>query len=63
MWQGCKTQEEIAETVEVDQKTVHNWEDDFRKNSDNEDFLNSRDFDPPIYNIWKQQTKSNSVSR
>jgi len=62
MWMACKTQEEIADAVCVDQKTVANWQDDFRKNSDDEDFLKSRDFDPPIYNVWKQQTKSNKVN-
>jgi hypothetical protein len=38
------------------------WQDDFRKNSDDEDFLKSRDFTPPIYNVWKQQNKSNKVN-
>ena len=59
---ACATQEEIAEAVEVSQPTVVGWQDDFIKNSTSEDFINSRDFDPPIYNIWKQQAKSNSVS-
>lgn len=49
----------IAEVVEVDQKTIGNWQDDFRKSSEGEDFLNSRDFDPPISNVWQQQAKSN----
>ena len=62
MWMACHTQEEIAEAVEVDQKTVANWQDDFRKNSEDEDFLKARDFEPPIYNVWKQQNKSNAVS-
>ena len=48
MWLACATQEEIAEAVSVDQKTVANWQDDFRKNSEAEDFLNDRSFDPPI---------------
>ena len=60
--QSCATQEEIAEAVDVTHQTVANWETDFAKNSDDEDFANSRDFDPPIYNVWKQQNKSNSVS-
>lgn len=62
MWMACATQDEIAEAVEVEQRTISNWEDDFRKNSEAEDFLNSRDFELPIYNVWKQQAKSNAVS-
>jgi len=61
MWLACATQHEIAEAVDVDQKTVTNWHEDFRKTSESEDFLKDRNFDPPIYNIWKQQTKSNAV--
>jgi hypothetical protein len=61
MWQACKTQEEIAEAVEVDRTTISKWEDEFVKNSDAEDFTNSRDFDPPIYNVWKQQAVAEFV--
>ena len=56
---GKATQEEIAEAVEVTQPTVVGWQEDFIKNSTAEDFINSRDFDPPIYNIWKLQNKTN----
>ena len=32
------------------------------KTSAGEDFTNSRDFTPPIYNVWKTQNKSNTTS-
>jgi transposase len=62
MWQGCKTQEEIAEAVEIAGGTVATWEAEFLKNSEAEESRNWNAFDVPIYNVWKQQTKSNSVS-
>lgn len=61
MWLACATQEEIAAAVEMTQQTVANWEDNFTKTSATEDFVNSRDFDPPIYNVWKLQNKTNQV--
>ena len=59
LWLACATQQEIAEAVGVDQKTITNWEDGFRKLSAADNFLN---FDPPIYNIWKQQTKTDGAT-
>lgn len=50
------TQEEIAGAVEVARNTVSTWEDEFVKISATDNLTNSPDFDPPIYNVWKQQT-------
>lgn len=61
LWSSCHTQAEIGEAVGVDQKTVTNWNDDFRNLCAGNNFLNSHDFTPPIYNIWSTKTKSNTV--
>ena len=37
------------------------WEDEFAKKLEVDIFANPPDFDPPLYNVWKQQTKSNKV--
>lgn len=58
MWLACHTQEEIADAVKVTQPTVLAWEKEFIKISECDNFINSQDFTPPIYNVWKQQTKS-----
>lgn len=62
MWQACATQEEIAEAVEVGIATVNDWVSDFFGNSTTEEPKNWTAFDAPIYNVWKQQTKSNTVN-
>ena len=61
LWLSCHTQEEIADAVDVPRKTIDDWTGDFGEKlvSDNSPF--SPDFDPPIYNVWKQQSKSNKV--
>lgn len=63
-WLACYTQEEIATVCRCDQKTVANISDDFRKTVLENQIPKSHadhaiEFEPPIYNIWKQQTKSN----
>lgn len=62
MWLACHTQEEIAAATEVAAGTVANFESEFLKNSTAEELRNWNDFEIPIYNVWKQQTKSNGVS-
>ena len=62
MWQACATQEEIAEAVEVHQDTISEWTKVFTENSGAEESVKWSGFDTPIYNVWKQQAKSNSVN-
>nr|AJG38129.1 ParB domain-containing protein nuclease [bacterium enrichment culture clone fosmid MGS-K1] len=62
LWHACYTQAEIAEAVGVEQSTVQRWRDDFMQTLGSKDFIKSGDFTPPIYNVWKQQDKSNGVS-
>jgi len=62
MWMGCATQQEIADAVNVPQRTIADWETDFSETSALEVSLNSNDFDAPIYNVWKVQKKSNTTS-
>lgn len=61
MWLACHTQEEIAAAVDMTRQAIAVWEDEFAKKLDVDIFANSPDFDPPIYNIWKQQNKSSKV--
>jgi hypothetical protein len=57
MWLACATQQEIAEAVETPQKTIDDWTKGFSETSATEESLKWQNFDPPIYNIWKQQTR------
>ncbi|KKM80927.1 hypothetical protein LCGC14_1334960 [marine sediment metagenome] len=62
LWLACYTQQEIAEAVGVPQQTVQG----FIPKKDNcpisVKFTFSDDFDLPVYNVWKVQNKSNTVS-
>lgn len=62
LWLACHTQEEIAEAVDVPRKTIDDWTGDFGEKlaADNSPF--PADFEVPIYNVWKQQTKTAGVS-
>lgn len=60
MWMACATQEEIAEACDVHKDSVSEI---CRKmadlpNSDKAAASHASDFEPPIYNIWKQQDRS-----
>ena len=58
---ACHTQEEIAGSVEVPRETIRNWEDEFGQKLATDNWPNPPDFTPPLYNVWKQQDKSNKV--
>ena len=60
MWLACATQEEIAEAVGVPRKTIDDWTDDFGEMSGSDISPFPSGFEPPIYNVWKQQTKTNA---
>uniref|UniRef100_A0A6H1Z970 Putative methyltransferase n=1 Tax=viral metagenome TaxID=1070528 RepID=A0A6H1Z970_9ZZZZ len=69
MWLACYTQEEVAEAVGCTQPTVKGIIDDFIKLvSENQNYkdaisaAHATNFDPPIYNVWKQQEKSKGSS-
>ena len=62
MWLACATQEEIAEALETPRQTVTDWMKGFAETSATEESAKWQNFEPPIYNIWRQQTKSNEVS-
>ncbi|NBC46722.1 MAG: hypothetical protein GVY22_01765 [Gammaproteobacteria bacterium] len=61
MWLACATQDEIATATEVAAGTVANWEKEFLKNSTDGELRNWNGFEPPIYNVWKLQNKTNKV--
>jgi hypothetical protein len=63
MWLACHTQEEIAAACDVTQPTVNSVAEDFIKIVlENQTYKAASqhltDFDPPLYNVWKQQTKT-----
>lgn len=49
------TQQEIADAVDVPQQTVDDWLSGFTENSAAEESVKWSGFEPPIYNVWKQQ--------
>ena len=59
MWMACHTQDEIAEAVRISAGTSANWDLEFLKNLEAEELRNWQNFTPPIYNVWKKQTKTN----
>jgi hypothetical protein len=61
MWLACHTQDEIGEVVEMSREAVSDWIAVFGKTSEAEEIPNWHNFDPPIYNVWKQQNKSNEI--
>jgi hypothetical protein len=67
LWLACWTEEEIGETVGCDKATVSRIINDLLQDGNLAKLqriaaLHQVDFDPPLYNIWKQQTKTPSSS-
>jgi DNA-binding XRE family transcriptional regulator len=62
MWLACATLEEIAQVVSVHVDTASEWAKGFSESP--EDGLSEfpPGFTPPLYNVWKKQTKTNAVS-
>lgn len=62
LWLACWTQQEIADEVGVTQaeiaKSIPNGDLAILNKSDRAAAEHATDFDPPLYNIWKQQEKS-----
>jgi len=68
LWLACETLEDIAEQMPINDDTVGNYVEEYRK-SDNwhklgifPDHAADPNWKPPIYNVWKQQTKSIELS-
>lgn len=67
MWMACYTQQEIADAVGIPRKTVDDTFGEFGDvsklaKSDQSSAEHATDFTQPIYNIWKQQEKTNGSS-
>lgn len=66
LWLACWSDQEIANEVGVERSTVTKLSDDFVKignlaKNHKAAAEHATDFDPPIYNIWKQQEKTNGT--
>jgi hypothetical protein len=64
LWLACYTEEEIAEAIGIGEDAVSKRLPELREKYRNTNggkvgFLD--DFDPPLYNVWKQQDKSKGV--
>ena len=62
LWLSCHTQQDIAGTIGVTQPVIHAWEEEFIRLLMTDNFINSSDFTQPIYNVWKQQHKTNGTN-
>lgn len=60
MWLACYTQEEIAQTVGMEQKTISNKIADFSKNRQMSDITIFRNFEPQLYSIWNFAKQNNT---
>jgi C4-dicarboxylate-specific signal transduction histidine kinase len=67
LWMACHTQEEIAERENIERSTLANIAAEFVQigklaEKDKAAASHATDFDPPLYNIWKQQEKTSGSS-
>jgi DNA modification methylase len=64
MWLACFTEQEIADKVGVDQKSVHNEVQGILENVPKilKVQYQEEDWNPPLFNIWSFAKKSNSTS-
>ena len=65
LWLACHTEDEIAEAVGIPEGTVKGtkWlELDIWQKSTILSQYQEPDWTPPLYNVWKQQDKSNDVA-
>lgn len=64
LWLACHTQEEIAERENVTKETVSQICQKMAELSESDKPVANHltDFDPPVYNIWKQQSKTKGSS-
>lgn len=58
LWLSCHTQEEIAEECGIPRESARDILADLEKVPISPKYLFQDDFTPPIYNVWKQQTKT-----
>jgi hypothetical protein len=68
LWMQCYTQEAIAEAIDCPQQTVTDQIKSFTEtvpgNQSGKAFANHETgFDIPIYNVWKQQTKTDGSTQ
>jgi ParB-like chromosome segregation protein Spo0J len=63
LWLACYTDSDIAAEVNISREAVNDITGSFGKLAENTKPAASHltDFDPPIYNIWKQQEKSSGA--
>jgi len=66
-WMACETNVAIAEQCDCDEKTVRDVIGELAdlpklRNQDQAAASHATDFDPPLYNLWKQQEKTVGLS-
>ena len=61
LWLSCYTQEEISDVVGIPRQTVTDYAGSFLKKVSAESTFTESGYTPPIYNVWKKQTKTNKV--